>query len=290
MILTVTLNPALDITYVVDSVTPGSTHRVSEVAERAGGKGVNVASVLHQLGAPVLATGLLGGTTGERVGALLGGLPAGFMRIEGETRRTIVATDGQDATGFWEPGPVITAAEWDGFRRHFDLLCSHASVVVCSGSLPPGVPVDAYAQLITVARGLGVRTVLDTSGAALPAGLAAEPDLIKPNESELAALTEPIPTRTTVAASRGPDGLTIRGPAGSWRGRVPQRLDGNPTGAGDACVAALAAGLAGYTPWPELVRDAVALSAAAVVAPVAGQVDLATYQRLIPLITIEELS
>jgi tagatose 6-phosphate kinase len=289
VILTVTLNPALDVTYVVDSVTPGGTHRVSEVTERAGGKGVNVARVLHGLGVPVLATGLLGGTIGERVGALLAGLPAGFMRIGGETRRTIVATDGQDATGFWEPGPVITPAEWEDFRRHFDLLCSHASVVVCSGSLPPGAPVDAYAQLIAVAGELGVRTVLDTSGAALPAGLAAEPDLIKPNAAELAELSAPIPGRTTVAASNGPDGLTVRGPAGSWRGWAPERLDGNPTGAGDACVAALARGLADRTPWPELLRDAVALSAAAVVAPTAGLVDLPTYQRLIPLINIEEL-
>jgi tagatose 6-phosphate kinase len=289
VILTVTLNPALDITYAVDSVTPGATHRVSSVTERAGGKGVNVARVLHQLGAPVLATGLLGGVVGDRVAALLADLPAGFVRIGGETRRTVVAGDGQEATGFWEPGPVVSGAEWSAFTRHFEQLCAHAEVVVCSGSLPPGVPVDGYAQLIAAARRHGAGTVLDTSGPALPAGLAAEPDLIKPNAAELAELAVAVPARTIVAASHGPDGLHVRGPGARLHGRLPDRLDGNPTGAGDACVAALARGLAAGTPWPELVRDAVALSAAAVAAPVAGHVDLALYQRLIPLVTLKEL-
>src|SRR5687768_15218596 len=99
MILTVTLNPALDLTYRVDALVPHGTHRVAEVAERPGGKGLNVAAVLHALGEPVLATGLLGGGTGNRVTALLAaeGVPAAFGPIADETRRTVAVADHHDA-------------------------------------------------------------------------------------------------------------------------------------------------------------------------------------------------
>src|SRR5690349_24424393 len=102
MILTVTLNPALDLTYRVDALVPHGTHRVSTVAERPGGKGLNVARVLQALGEPVLATGLVGGATGDRVEHLLAdeGVRSSFVRIEGETRRTVAVVDRADATGF----------------------------------------------------------------------------------------------------------------------------------------------------------------------------------------------
>lgn len=290
MILTVTLNPALDLTYHVDTVVPGATHRVSRVDERAGGKGINVARVLHALGEPVLATGLLGGYVGDQVRQLLDDteLPADFTTIEGHTRRTVVAADGRDATGFWEPGPQVSAAEWDAFCEHFARLCAQAQVVVCSGSLPAGLPDDSYAQLIGVAKVAGAATVLDTSGPALAAGLAAGPDVVKPNALELSDLVATVPAGTAVVASHGPDGLHAVTPQGSWRARPPQPIDGNPTGAGDACVAALANGIHRHTPWPWRLRDAVALSAAAVAAPVAGSFDPDLYQQLRPLVTVEE--
>src|SRR5690349_8985145 len=117
MILTVTPNAALDVTYQVDSLTPYATHRVSQVAERAGGKGVNVARVLHSLGEPVLATGLAGGPTGVRLRELLAAdtVAEAFLPVAGNARRTVVVADRADATGFWEPGPIVTAAEWSAF-------------------------------------------------------------------------------------------------------------------------------------------------------------------------------
>jgi tagatose 6-phosphate kinase len=360
VILTVTLNPALDLTYRVDALVPHGTHRVAAVAERPGGKGLNVAAVLHSLGEPVLATGLLGGSTGGRVTALLAGegVPASFVPIAQETRRTVAVADHDDATGFWEPGPRVTAGEWAAFVAHFRSLLGGVAVVALSGSLPPGVPIDGYATLIRLASDAGVRTVLDTSGEALRHGLTAAPDLAKPNAAELAALIsagDPVSTSLQVSAAalaldpaaalagdpaaalaRDPAAVSVRDPAvaaasardpaaalargpgaaaglgvaeasvvlrlgaravvvsrgplgllaltgdGAFHAVPPEKLAGNPTGAGDACVAALTRGLRDRTPWPDLLADAVALSAAAVAAPLAGAVDLDVYHRLRP--------
>ena len=314
MIVTVTLNPALDLTYEVDALIPHGTHRVAAVAERAGGKGLNVARVLHTAGEPVLATGLLGGGTGERVAALLArdGLASSFAPIAGETRRTVAVADHDDATGFWEPGPLVTGDEWDAFRARYAGLLADATVVVLSGSLPRGLPADAYATLITAARQAGVRSILDTSGDPLRAALAAAPDVVKPNREELLALVTAVEGAGdavadgdepdgelvrlaqvarglgagTVVASAGPDGLVAVTADGVWRARPPEVVDGNPTGAGDASVAALARGLRDRSPWRETLADAVALSAAAVASPVAGGVDAGVAARFRPAVAI----
>ena len=293
MIVTVTLNPALDLTYAVDALVPHGTHRVAAVTERPGGKGLNVARVLHTLGEPVLATGLLGGATGDRVAALLAaeGVSGSFTPIAGETRRTVAVVDSGDATGFWEPGPVIEPAEWSNFLDDFRGLLGTASVVALSGSLPPGVPLDGYAVLIALATAARVPAVLDTSGPALRHGLAAGPALAKPNADELSAL---VPSRAAgrdglvaavravaagpVVVSRGAAGLLAVSGADVWECVPPVPLVGNPTGAGDACVAALARGLRDRAGWPDLLADAVALSAAAVAAPVAGAFDPDVYR------------
>jgi tagatose 6-phosphate kinase len=297
MIVTVTPNPALDLTYSVDMLVPHGTHRVTAVAERAGGKGLNVAAVLQALGEPVLATGLLGGGTGARIAGLLTatGVAGAFVPIRAETRRTVAVADRADATGFWEPGPFVTEVEWAAFVARFRDLLADADVVALCGSLPPGAPVDGYATLVRLAAARGVPTVLDTSGDALRHGLAAGPDLVKPNATELAALlgsTDADPSRLlghgarAAVVSRGPDGLVGLTADGVWQARPPERLTGNPTGAGDACVAALARGLRDATDWPDLLADAVALSGAAVAVPVAGSFDLATYRRLRDAVTV----
>ncbi|GIH11479.1 sugar kinase [Rhizocola hellebori] len=274
MILTVTLNPAIDVTYHVASLVPGETHRVARVDERLGGKGINVASVLAQLGVPAQSTGLL------RDG------PPLFAPIAAPPRRTVVVADGREATGFWEPGPSVTPEEWADFVDHYATLLSDARVVVFAGSLPTGLPDHAYASLIGLARHAGCATILDTSGPALRLGLLANPDIIKPNAAEFAELDGrgPASGPTTVVQSLGAQGLRACG----LHARPPYAVAGNPTGAGDACVAALARGLLLKTQWPDLIRDAAALSAAAVATPVAGQVDLDLYHKLLPDIVVEE--
>lgn len=285
MILTVTLNPALDITHVVDALEPGASHRVAAVHDKPGGKGLNVARVLHQLGHPVLATGLLGGATGQEVRDALAreGVPGAFHRDPGvSTRRslTIVERASGRATVSNERGP--SAADWPALRAHVAGLMADADLVVLSGSLPPALPADAYRVLVDDAHRRGVPAVLDADGAALTGALPACPDLVKPNTAELRAATgcaRPAAGRRLLAAgaarvvvSDGPRGLFGFDAAEAWRAVPVPLVPVNPTGAGDAAVAALAVGLLGHRAWPDLLRAAVAWSAAAVLEPFAGRV------------------
>ncbi|MYR04424.1 1-phosphofructokinase family hexose kinase [Streptomyces sp. SID6139] len=302
MILTVTLNTALDLTYRVRSLRPHASHRVSEVIERPGGKGVNVGRVLAALGHEVTVTGFAGGGTGRAVRdglAGTGGLTDALVPVAGATRRTIAVVDEHsgDTTQLNEPGPQIAPAEWATFLDRYTELLSGASAVALCGSLPPGVPVGAYAGLIRTARSLGVPVLLDTGGEPLRRGVAARPDIIKPNADELAELTgshDPLRATEsarrrgahTVIASLGPNGLLATTPEGRWRATPPGRVHGNPTGAGDSAVAALLSGLVTQLPWPMRLTHAIALSAATVRAPAAGEFDRATYEGLLERVSV----
>ncbi|CAM5473214.1 Tagatose-6-phosphate kinase [Streptomyces rochei] len=297
MILTVTLNTALDITYRVPGLRPHTSHRVTEVTERPGGKGLNVARVLAALGHPVTVTGFAGGSTGATVRASLAGVPGvvdALVPVAGATRRTVAVVDERtgDTTQLNEPGPVVAPAEWNAFQEAYQGLLAGAAAVALCGSLPPGVPVGAYAGLVRTARAAGVPVLLDTSGEPLRRGVAARPDLIKPNADELAELTgSHEPLRATQAARRrgarsvvaslGASGLLAETPEGRWRAAPPAQVRGNPTGAGDSAVAGLLSGLVEHLPWPDRLARAVALSAATVLSPVAGEFDRAAYEELL---------
>ncbi|WP_460406786.1 1-phosphofructokinase family hexose kinase, partial [Actinophytocola sediminis] len=184
VILTVTPNAALDVTYHVPSLRPGAAHRVAAVAVRAGGKGVNVARVLHALGHDTLVTGLAGGRAIQEDLADAG-IREQLVRIAAPARRTVtvVSTTDGSATALNEQGPPVSEQDWARLLAGFPALAARAEVVVLSGSLPPGLPADAYAQLIDATS---TPVILDTSGAALLAGLPAGPALVKPNAEELA--------------------------------------------------------------------------------------------------------
>ncbi|WP_330354902.1 1-phosphofructokinase family hexose kinase [Streptomyces chartreusis] len=302
MILTVTLNTALDITYRVRALRPHASHRVSEVTERPGGKGLNVARVLAALGHEVTVTGFTGGATGRMVQERLTGVPGvvdALLPVSGSTRRTIAVVDERtgDTTQLNEPGPTVTPAEWSAFQEAYDDLLASASVVALCGSLPPGVPVGAYAGLVRSAKAAEVPVLLDTSGEALRRGVAARPDIIKPNADELAELTgshDPLRATQdarrrgarTVVASLGESGLLAVTPEGRWQATPPTRLHGNPTGAGDAAVAGLLSGLVEKLPWPDRLTRATALSAATVVSPTAGEFDRATYEEFLNRVAV----
>ncbi|MFE1908091.1 1-phosphofructokinase family hexose kinase [Streptomyces gardneri] len=303
MILTVTLNTALDLTYRVPALTPHATHRVTQVIERPGGKGLNVARVLAALGHETVATGFAGGATGAMLRDLLATTPVRdeLVATAGPTRRTVAVVDTTtgDTTQLNEPGPAITPAEWAGFRTRFTELLDGARAVALCGSLPPGIHVGAYAELIRLARAAAVPVLLDTSGEPLRRGIAARPDLVKPNADELAQLTgSREPHRATrdarrrgahaVISSLGPEGLLAATPEGLWRAAPPAPVKGNPTGAGDSAVAGLLSGLVDEAPWPERLTRAVALSAATVLSPVAGEYDPSAYEELLPRVKVTE--
>jgi tagatose 6-phosphate kinase len=269
----------------------GEVNRVSRVAARAGGKGVNVARVLTALGEEAVVMGFAGGRDGDAVKAELraAGLVDETVGIVGDTRRTVVVhPPGEEPTGFWEPGPRVSEGEWAAFVEAFGRLAGDADAVVLSGSLPSGLGDDAYAALIRAARDVPV--VVDASGEPLRLAIGAGPAVAKPNRDELATLApgvEPLigaqalrdAGADAVVVSMGADGLLGVTADGAWRATPPEPITGNPTGAGDAAAAALVAGLVAGTPWPDRLADAVALSAAAVHGELAGDVDLDAYQR-----------
>ena len=314
-VLTVTLNPALDVTYEVEGVNWSDVNRPAAAWTRPGGKGLNVARTLHAAGCPVVATGMLGGPTGQAVLSALerGGVPGAFCQIAGETRRTFVVVDsgtGQTAS-FYEHGPPVDLAEFARFSAQYESLLAGCAAVVLSGSLPPGVPPDAYGQLISMAVAAGVPSVLDAGGQSLRYGVSAGPDIAKPNLAELEAWSgRPLRSGNglidhsavtsaaaglrragakSVVVSLGADGLVAMTPGRVWRARAPEPVAGNATGAGDAAAAGLALWLAGClaeSGWASALRHAAALGAATVASPVAGEFSAAVYQRALADIVV----
>ena len=258
MIVTVTLNPAWDVTYRVASLVPGEVHRVGEVHRRPGGKGVNVASVLSRLGHEVVATGFADEAFERAVAGL--GVGTRFVTDLPGVRSTVAVVSDASTTSLWEPGVALADpdASVRRLREALDALLPGAGVLVVSGSLPPGVPASLPAELAAHACERGLAAIVDTSGEAL--GVAARtPGLVlRPNADELAELVgRPVgawPSRDRgqdlvvsglagVLAPRGAEGIGACVGPGAWHGPAPRAMSGNPTGAGDAAAAAVARAL-----------------------------------------------
>lgn len=304
MILTVTPNAALDVTYALPELFPGNVLRPTRVHRRAGGKGINVARVLRTVGRRATALFPLGGSDGELVRAEIAdaGVPCETVGIAGQTRRTTTLLSEVDGsvTLINEPGPEVSPAEWRSVLDAVRAWLPRVSVLVCSGSLPHGVPVEAYAELVRIAAEYAVPSIVDTSGEALRAAVAAGPAVVKPNAEELRATTglgDPLAAaeslRTSgagaVLVSLGADGLLACTGSGVWQAKPSRALTGNTTGAGDSAVAGIAWELSVGGSWPEVSRRAVALSAAAVLGPLAGDIDLDHYRHEHRAVTVEEI-
>lgn len=188
MIITVTLNAAIDNTLAVPHFRLGKRHRAVDKHAAAGGKGINVARALKCLGQPVIATGFAGGATGTRIIEYLTSESVlnDFVRIGKESRTSSVVIDptSGEQTEIHERGPVVTEAELEILVEKLLYLARGADVCVFSGSLPRGVPDEVYANLIGELRKLGVNTVVDGYGEAMRLAVRAEPDLISPNTME----------------------------------------------------------------------------------------------------------
>ena len=316
MILVVCLNPAVDVTYRVKRLYVGTSHRVDSVTRRAGGKGINVARVLRALGGTPTLIGLAGesGSTVFVPELARERIACDFAHVGGESRQTVTVVDGggaDDASGAGdratvlnEPGPAITQREWSGFCALYTRRLTDAKAVVLSGSLPPGLPSSTYAELTASARSRGAKVILDADGEALRSALGAGPDVVKPNADEAAVVlgrrietaqdareaADALRERGAGAAvvSRGARGLVASVGDRDYQVGLDEPIAGNPTGAGDALVAVLAAGLARGVGLPNLLCDAVAISAAAVAVPHAGGFDPEVARELRPRLTAEE--
>ena len=193
MIITLTMNATIDKTYIIPDFQPGQLHRVKDMYANAGGKGINVARVMHTLNEDVLATGIVAGFNGSFIEAELTrkGIPHDFVRVEGESRISINMLDPVKETQseLLEAGPWLNEAGLAAIKQKVTELAARASHVVMSGSLLQGCPVSLYAELVELVRAAGAWPVLDASGDALVHGAAAHPMLVKPNEHEVLKLT-----------------------------------------------------------------------------------------------------
>jgi len=295
VILTVTPNPALDMTWQVDRLEPGHSHRVEAGLSRAGGKGLNVARVLHQQGERVMALTKAGGVVGAELRADLeaSGLVHRLIPVVAETRRSLTLVDesAASATVLNEFGAAPTAAEtaelWDAVLS----AGSQARVVAISGSQPRDADPIALISAIAALRAQGVPVLVDTSGAALIDAAEAGATALKPNHHELAEATGSADVMsaahallrrgpTLVLVSQAEDGmLLVHRDGRAVRARFPEVVRGNATGAGDAVSAAISVSLAGdpaltaHDGLEVLARRAAAWGAAAVAAPQAGELD-----------------
>lgn len=313
MIAVIALSPALDVTHHVDGVDWAGVNRPASVRAVPGGKGPNVARTLRALGADVLLLGLAGGSTGAAVqgGLQEAGVPAVFTQIAADTRRTFAVVDTRrgEVASFYEPGAQVSAPEYARFVASYAEVLPRCTAVVLSGSVPPGLPATAYAELTLAASSAGVPVVLDTSGEPLLHGASAGPAIVKPNLAELATaagrdlrwagrrdqaavLAAAAQLRElgahAVVVSLGAHGLIAVTRDGAWHA-LPEPVPGNPTGAGDAAVAGLAHGLAQGSPWPERLRHAAALGSATAAAPIAGEFATHHYQLALEKLRVRQM-
>lgn len=309
MILTVTMNPAYDMTYRVEHFERGQAHRVRSVEQRIGGKGINVTRVLNQVGKYARATGF---SDHAFAAAAELEMPVDFVHALPWVRRTVVISESGDgtATALWEPGARVSnphAAEQLSVR--VSGLLPDINGLVISGSLPGGIANDLPADIARTAIAAGVPTICDVDGESLWLAAQVPGIVLMPNTEELERLTGRVPVTPdevataaraliergvrAVIATRGIEGMVVVTAEGAWSAALPEPLAGNPTGAGDAATAAVIAALSDAQDapdWPAVLVDAVATAAAAVVIPVAGEIDRRLRSRVAPTVIIERLA
>jgi 1-phosphofructokinase/tagatose 6-phosphate kinase len=313
MIITVTLNAAIDKSLSVPNFRLGRRHRTVEQTTMPGGKGVNVARTLKTLGQPVIATGFAGGATGTRIVEALTeeSILNDFVRIREESRTNTAVHDptNGEQTEINERGPAVSAKEVELFRNKLLYLASGADIVVFAGSLPRGVETDIYATLIRELRKLGVTTVIDADGEPMHAAVRAEPDVISPNvleaeelvghefnddEDRAIAVREMVELGAREAIMTLPDGCVASVLAGGvsalHRVWIEPREAVAAVGAGDAFLAGfVAARYSGSSP-EECLRFGVACGAESTQRLGAGLIDPREVDRLMGEIRVERLA
>lgn len=299
MILTVTLNPTLDKLYIVGDYNKGTVVRVNNAINSAGGKGLNVSRVLNLLGEKVIATGFLGGFTGEYINHLLSPLniQKSFIKTDIETRSCVnIRETCGNMTEFLESGREISQNYIDEFSEKYKLLLKDTSIVVISGSVPKGISDTFYSELISYAKKENKKVILDTSNELLKKNLKSSPTLIKPNIYELGQIlgTE-ISSQNqiieagqeirrigieTVVVSMGEEGAIIVCDNGVYHGIPPKINTLNTVGCGDSMVAGFAYSMSKNLGIEESIRTSVAVSAANALSYEIGEFDIDVYKSL----------
>jgi len=283
-IVTLTINPTIDLATTVDEVTPEHKLRCEPERRDPGGGGLNVARVIHELGGESLALYPRGGPTGELLEQLLEqkGLRRWPIPISGHTREnfTVAEKKSRREFRFVMPGPTLSEKEWQACLEALSTVAADAEYIVASGSLAPGVPVDFYARVARVARKQNARLVLDTSGEPLRAALEEGVFFAKPNRKEFrdmmgTQVDEPATmaeaARSFLAQGRaellvvsmGADGALLTTRAGQYRATPPPVETHSSVGAGDSFVGGMTLGLSRGLPTEEAFRWGIASGTAA---------------------------
>jgi 1-phosphofructokinase/tagatose 6-phosphate kinase len=296
MIVTVTLNAAIDRTLVVPSFQPGQRHRASVGFPSAGGKGINVARALKRLGAPVVCTGLAGGRTGTLLVEELTheGILNDFVRIGAESRTSIAVLDptSNEYTEINEWGPEVTEEELEILKEKLAYLAQRAEFVVLAGSLPRAVDPGFYGELVRELHRGQLLAVVDSEGEPLRLAVEAEPYLVSPNQQEAEALVghefvdeEDLAAGLDEIADLGARNVLITRETGCYallredrtelrvRAEAPRVEPVSEVGAGDTLLAGFLAARVAGKPFDEAVRSAVAAGAASVPEAGAGRFD-----------------
>lgn len=308
MIITVTLNPAVDKTYETTRLIPGQVNRMESVKNLAGGKGINVSKVLRQYGYPVKALGFLGGYTGRFIGEYVEKIGAlcRFTPIEGETRSSINILSGDGyVTEVLEPGPVISEGEFAAFCKGFEEELGDCSCVILSGSAPKGVSPSVYRELIEQAKKQDKKVFLDTSGDFLREGAKAAPFLLKPNVKELELLVDRRLRSVAeiadaavflrqrgishVLVSMGERGLLYADGDKLLWAKAPKIKAVNTVGCGDSVVAAFAMAYESGYETEELLRFCTGVSAANAATAESGKIPIELAKELQKQVKIERL-
>lgn len=256
MILTITANPSVDMSYQLDSFNIDGVTRTDRVIKHAGGKGIHVGYVLGELGDEVVHSGFVGGKLGEFIeeGLKKRGHEARFVKIKEPTRNCLAILHEGKQTEILEAGPTISQAEREEFIKKLDEISAGCKVISMSGSLPKGLDSSFYEEIIAYAKNKGIFVAVDTSGKTLKDVVNAKikPDLIKPNETEVADLLgeeitkdnikealkkAPLADIDYVIVSLGKDGAVVKAGDKIFKASVPEVTAINPVGSGDSSLA-----------------------------------------------------
>lgn len=307
MILAVTMNPSVDISYPIQDFKLDDVNRVENVRKTAGGKGLNVARVVKQMGEDVLATGVIGGTIGDYIIQELtkSDIRNHFYKINQESRNCIAILHEGKQTEILESGPSLSAEEGDAFLEKYQELLSEVSIVTISGSLPKGLESGFYRQMVEIGREKGIPVIIDTSGEPLRQVLNhnVKPFAIKPNISELFQLFGMEVEESTsslkqllnnklfhgiewIVVSMGAAGSFLKHGADYYRVTIPAIEVMNPVGSGDATVAGLAVALKRKQAVSDILKTAMTTGMLNTMEEVTGYINLEKFNQFFEMVEV----
>jgi 1-phosphofructokinase family hexose kinase len=308
MIYTVTLNPTLDITYVLEEITFGEPVRALEVLKSPGGKGINVARALRAMGTDSVAVAMIGGYAGEEVLDLLHheGLILQIAKIKNDTRTNVIVLGRRDSQELVirAAGPAVEETETRYVTNLVFQVAQAPEIMVLSGSLPPGVKHDIYNSITTEGKSRGSKIVLDSNGEPFRLGIEAAPYMIKPNlielwnlagenlegEREIVEFCRTLNDKgvEVVVVSMGAQGALMVSGDTVLKGTVPALSD-DTVGAGDSMVAGLVTGIMQEMPLEKMFQRGLAFSLSAVMNTGPGLTEPDTFAKALSLVEVEEI-